>query len=58
MVAVTKAAAAAELDDMSNAQSIPSRYGRERPAAWQSQSEGVQCATVHAPSHDNETFRE
>jgi hypothetical protein len=33
MVAVTKAGAAAELDDTSNAQSISSRYDRECAAA-------------------------
>jgi len=58
MVEVTKAGAAAELDDMSNAQSIPSRYDRECAAARKSKSEEVQRATEHAPSHDNETFRE
>jgi hypothetical protein len=42
MVEVTKAGAAAELDDMSNAQSIPSRYDRECAAARQSKSEEVQ----------------
>jgi len=36
MVEVTKAGVAAELDDMSNAQSIPSRYDRECAAARQS----------------------
>jgi hypothetical protein len=58
MVAVTKVGAVAELDDMGNAQSIPSRHSRERPAARQSKSEEVQRATEHAPSHENETFRE
>ncbi len=57
MVEVTKAGAAAELDDMSNAQSTPSRHDRECAAARQSKSEEVQRATEHAPSHDNETFR-
>jgi len=58
MVEVTKAGAAAELDDMSNAQSIPSRYDRECAAARKSKSEEVQRATEHAPSHENQTFRE
>ena len=58
MVEVTKAGVAAELDDMSNAQSIPSRYDRERAAARQSKSEEAPRATENAPSHDNETFRE
>jgi hypothetical protein len=58
MIEVTKADAAAELDNMSNAQSIPSRYDRECAAARHSKSEEVQRATEHDPSHDNETFRE
>jgi len=58
MAAVTKVGAVAELDDMSNSQSIPSHHSRERPAARQSKPEEVQRATEHAPSHENETFRE
>jgi hypothetical protein len=36
MVAVTKAGVATELDDMSDAPSIPSRHGRQRAATRQS----------------------
>ena len=38
MAAVTKAGAAAELDDISNSQCIPSRRGRERGPTRQSKS--------------------
>jgi len=58
MIAVTKAGVATELDDLSNAPSIPSRHGRQRAATRPSKSEEVQRAAEHAPSHENETIRE